>query len=466
MISLYDYQERCVEDIRSAYRSGKRAPLLQLATGGGKTIIFSYIAMGAQKLGKRVLVLVHRQELLDQVCATLAQFDVRHGVIDPLHQFVSKAQTQVASIFTLIRRLERTPPPDLIIIDEAHHATLKSTWGKVIAHWPRAKLLGVTATPCRLSGEGLGDIFDCLITGPAPQALIDAGRLSAVRVFAPPTISTAGLHTRMGEYVTAELQTLVDRPSVTGDAIEHYQKITSGARAAVFCVSLEHADKIARAARAANIKAVMIDGKMDKALRREVVRDYSLGRLDWLVSVDLISEGFDCPGIEVGISLRPTQSTGLWLQQCGRILRVFPGKRCATILDHSGNSLRHGLPTEDRHWTLEGSLGVAKVDGKLSLRVCPKCFSAQVSGKAMCTNCGLTFAVEPRTVASRSGTLEELTPEKIAAATASRKARQAVGQTKTLASLVELGRLRNYKNPEAWAEYVMAGREKKGGVRP
>jgi superfamily II DNA or RNA helicase len=458
-MELFEDQQRVMEQIRQAYREGARAPLLVAPTGFGKTVVFSAIAKGVVARGRRVMILVHRQELVQQVSDTLKEFGVRHGIIAQQYPRNAALAVQVASVFTVVRRLAQTPVPDLIVVDEAHHAILRSTWSKVLAAFARARVLGVTATPTRLSGEGLGDIFDRLVVGPTVQVLIDSGRLCRVRVYAPPTIDTTGIHTQMGDFKRSELSEAVDKPKVTGDAIEHYQKITPGLRAAVFCVSVEHASHMAAAARAAGITAVTIDGKMDRGVRREIVRDFKDGKINWLVSCDLISEGFDCPGIDVGISLRPTQSTGLWLQQCGRVLRAAPGKTHATILDHAGNSLLHGLPTEERHWTLDGTTKASgrAQDAAPSVRVCAKCFAAQRSGRAACQNCGHAFAVESRTVAKQDGELAEITAEEIAR----RRARAQVGQTATLEALTELGRIRNYRDPAKWAAYVIAGREKK-----
>ena len=461
-ITLFPDQVTVLEAVRQEYRVGARAPLLVAPTGFGKTIVFCAICQGAVAKGRRIWILVHRQELIDQVSATLAQFGVPHGIISPQFPSFAHRPVQVASVFSLVRRMASLTPPDLIVIDEAHHAILASTWGKVIAAFPRARLLGVTATPARLSGEGLGDIFDRLIMGPTVQALIDSARLSPVRVFAPPTIDIAGVHSAMGDYKKRELAFAVDKPKVTGDAITHYQTLTPGKRAAVFCVSIEHAQHMAQAARTAGISAVQIDGKMHIALRREIIGDFAHGKISWLVSVDLISEGFDCPGIDVGISLRPTQSLGLWLQQCGRILRVFPGKTGATILDHAGNSLRHGLPTEQRDWSLSGSATKGTdAERAASVRVCPRCFSAQRSGRPACANCGAPFPVEPRVVAKAKGTLTEVTQEDID----KRRARQTVGQTKDLAGLTALGRMRGYKDAERWAQYVIQGRERKRAAK-
>jgi DNA repair protein RadD len=458
-IALYDYQESCIAGLRAAYRSGKRAPLLVAPTGSGKTVMFSYMAAEVFRRGNRATILVHRQELMDQVSDTLSAFAVRHGLVSAGRNDRNSQNIQVASVFTLVRRVHHYFEPTLLIIDEAHHAINDSTWGKIIAAYPNARILGVTATPVRLSGEGLGDIFDTIVMGPSTQELIDKGRLSPVQVFAPPTIKLVGVHSRGGDYVKSELETFVNHARVTGDAIAHYQRLTPGQRAVVFCVSIKHAEAITAGAQKAGISAVKIDGKMDKGVRRGIIQDFRTGRIKWLVSVDLISEGFDVPDIEVGISLRPTQSVGLWLQQCGRIIRAFPGKSRATILDHSGNSLRHGLPTETRDWNLSGSISSAGGSKEPGVRVCPSCFSAQRSGSITCAHCGAAFPVESRTVATAKGDLEEITQEKIEAI----RARQTQGQTQTLEELVKLGLMRGYApgKARAWAGYVMAGRQKK-----
>jgi superfamily II DNA or RNA helicase len=461
-ITLYDYQEAALREVRQAYRDGYKAPLLVSPTGSGKTVMFSSICEGIQRKGNTAWILVHRQELVDQVCDTLHSFGVRHGVIAPAYPFASSAPIQVASVFTLVRRLAQKTAPNLIIIDEAHHAILRSTWGKVIGAFPASRLLGVTATPTRLSGEGLGDIFDKLIVGPSVQTLIDMGRLSPVRVFAPPTVDLSEVHTRMGDYVKSEISTAIDKPKITGDVVAHYQKITPNARAAVFCVSLEHAAHVADQARAAGISAVTVDGNTDRQIRREIIKDFQNGSIKWLVTVDLISEGFDCPGIDVGISLRPTQSVGLWLQQCGRVLRTAPGKSHATILDHAGNTLRHGLPTEDRDWSLSGSV-VRNSGGAQSQRprVCPKCFSATRGRSSACPHCGEPYPVESPTIAKAKGELKEVTQEEIDR----HRERQAQGQAKNVEALIELARRKGYKSPERWAQYVMEGRAKKKAAR-
>ena len=209
----------------------------------------------------------------------------------------------------------------------------------------------------------------------------------------------------------------------------------------------------------AGYKSVHIDGTMERQARKALVQAYQKGEIHVLTSCDLVSEGFDCPGIEVGISLRPTASTGLWIQQVGRCLRTFDGKQRAIILDHAGNTLRHGLPTDDREWTLEGRERASRRGGSeavVSVRVCTQCFSAQPSGLPACKHCGMVFPVQARKVEEVEGELQEVT--------ASRKARQEQGSARSIEALIELGKMRGYRDPMAWANHVYRGRMAKGRV--
>lgn len=456
MIELRDYQTRMIDAVREAYRRRVRRVLLVAPTGSGKTVCFSSIATSAAQRGKRIAILVHRQELLDQVSDTLHRFEIGHGMIAAQYEPNPAAPVQVASVMTLVRRVPLTQPPDLLIIDECHHARSKS-WETITDSMPNTRILGCTATPLA-HGGGLGDAFDELICGPSAAELTTAGHLAPARVFAPPTISTDGMHTLMGDYLKSEVSAAVDKPIVTGDAIDHYQRLTPGLRAAVFCVSLEHAAHIAAAARASNIAAVTIDGSMDRHVRRRIIQDFQTGLIQWLVTVDLLSEGFDCPGIEVGIFLRPTQSLGLWLQQCGRVLRPSPGKTTAFLLDHAGNALRLGLPTDERQWSLK--TGDVRRDSAraASIKVCPKCFHAQLGGKPACTECKTKFKIESRKVDHADGELQEITPEEIA----KRRERSQIGMAAhsgDRARLEEIARIKGYA--PGWIEHRLRAAQRK-----
>jgi len=464
MIQLRDYQQAAVESVRTAFKAHRRV-LLVMATGAGKTVTFSYICNGAQARGNNVLILAHRQELLDQISAALQQFGVRHGFIAAGYP-ERKAMVQVGSTQTVVRRLRNINPPKLIIIDEAHHATRKNTLGQILAAYPDSAVLGVTATPMRLSGEGLGEVFQCMIEGPQTAELIERGALSPCKVYAPPGIDVSSLRVTRGDYATSELAAAADKPKITGDAVDHYRKHADRTRAVAFCVSVEHAQHVATSFCDAGYSAVRIDGAMERHERRRIVQAFRDGAIHVITSCDLISEGFDLPAIECGISLRPTASTGLWLQQVGRCLRTHPGKGHAIILDHAGNTLRHGLPTETREWSLEGrgeKRGKSGGNEAPGVRVCPACFAANASVRSACGSCGAPFPVAARKIATVDGQLQEVTVTSMRRRASPERIEQ--GMTKDLDALEALGKMRGYKDPRAWAMHVIAGREAKQSRR-
>ena len=451
MIQLRPYQCAGIASIREAFGPlHKRAPLYVLPTGAGKSLTFSFIAHGAADKGNRVYILSHRQELIDQISGALDLTGTPHGFIAAGYPTL-EAHVQIASVQTLVRRLDRTPQPDLIVIDEAHHARAE-TFERIIREWPRAKLLGVTATPIRLSGEGLGTIFDHLITGPSMRELIDAGYLAPYRMFRPPTADASDLPKRGGEFVTAAAEALMNKPAITGSALAHYRQHADGLPALVFCVSIQHAKSVADQFREAGYSAFSIDGTMERTVRRGVVEDFRDGRIKVVTSCEILNEGFDVPGAHVGIFLRPTQSLGLYLQQIGRILRPCEGKSHALLLDHVGNCYRHGLPHAPQDWSLSGDDPAAKRKRAASVRICAHCFCALPSQARVCSECGYEFPAKSREIEQRDGELAEVTPEMLAR----RAERREQGRAQSLEALLEIARRKGYR-PE-WAHRVMAGR--------
>ncbi len=453
-MELRSYQTTLVDRTRLAFQRGKRAVLLVAPCGSGKTVLFSFFAGRASAKGKQVLILAHRDELLEQISGTLECFGVRHSFIAASKPYDCRLPVQVGSVLTVARRLDRITPPDIIIIDEAHHAVAGS-WLALTERFPRAWRLGVTATPERLSGEPLGEVFDDLIIGPTVKELVSLGALAPYRIFAPSSIDLNGVHVRGGDFARGELAAASDKPSITGDAVREYQRHADGKQAVAFCVSIEHARHVADQFRLFGYNWSCLDGTMDRELRRSLVREFREGKLSGLATCDLISEGFDLPAIEVAVMLRPTQSKALWLQQSGRALRPWPGKSHALILDHAGNCMRHGLPDQEHGWSLDGRYS-DKGDGGggLSVRVCPKCFAAQPSGGTVCTYCGWTFEVMPREIEHREGELSEL--DLVAA---QKERRQEQGQAVSMAQLVALGKSRGYKFPHRWAHHVFQARQ-------
>ena len=456
-MQLRGYQQQAIDDLRNAYRAGAKAPLLVGPTGMGKTCIFSAIANSAAARGKQVLILVHRRELLHQASRKLADIGLDHGLIAAGIPATDHL-VRIASVQTLVRRLSRMNwQPSLIIIDEAHHASAGS-WTTVLDKWPDTFRLGVTATPCRLSGAGLGTAFDQLVLGPSVADLTDWGFLSPARIYAPPVIADlSGLRRRAGDYAADQVSTAMNRPTVTGDAIAHYQRLAGAQRAIAFCCSIDHANHVAASFNAAGIPAATLLGNTPD--RDAVVAAFDAGSVQVLVTVDVVSEGFDIPAASCAILLRPTQSLGLYLQQVGRVLRPAPGKDHALVLDHVGNVHRHGFPDDHRDWSLaegarRGSAGTAAP----SVRTCPECYAA-FKPAPICPCCGATCApIKSRKIQQLAGELTELRREvirqRIEERTASKRKQQAA---RTLPQLLALAKERGYSPGWAYRIYHARG---------
>lgn len=340
------------------------------------------------------------------------------------------------------------------LVHNCHHIAAGS-WSKIYEAFPEAFHIGLTATPERLDGTGLKHWFQELINGPSVQWLIQQGFLAPYKIYAPSSVNTEGMHTRAGDFVTSELQGAVDKPSITGNAIEHYKRLAPGKRAVVFCVSIEHSKHVVDQFKASGVQAEHVDGETDPYERDETIRRFKNGQTMVLSNVELFGEGFDLPALEVAILLRPTQSLGLYLQQVGRSLRPMPGKVGAVILDHAGNCARFGLPCDEREWTLEGRARRKSGESdSISVRICPKCFAAQPSGCATCAYCGHQFELKPRSVEQKDGDLSELDIEKLR-----RVRRREQGGAQSMEDLIELGKQRGYKRPYMWAKYVFNSRQ-------
>ena len=445
---LRPYQQQLVNEIRGQYQLGKRSVLAVLSTGAGKTYIFSYIAQQASIKGNRVLILVHRAELLDQASRSLRSMDVAHGLIQAGRAMDLSHAVQVASVQTVARRLHLLPRDffQLLVVDEAHHTTA-GTWAKVIEHFSQAKLLGVTATPIRGDGRGLGEHYQVMVEGPTAQQLTDDGFLAAAKVLAPPGFDADGLRKRMGDF---DMTQAADRVQM-GDCLSHYRKHLPGQTAIAFCCSVAHAEAVAHLFNSNGVPAASIDGTMDTATRRQLLSDLGAGNLKVLTSCALIGEGVDVPSVGGCILLRPTASVALHLQMIGRCLRPQPGKR-AVVLDHVGNTCRLGHHLEARDWTLDG-LKKRDREAAPSVKVCPQCFATSISTAQVCRECGHVFApLEQREIKVVDGELREITVSK----------RREQGTAQSLQDLIALGQSRGYKNAVAWAKHVMYARSQRG----
>lgn len=389
---LRPYQIDLENGVRQAYREGYRSPCIVLPCGGGKSVIIADIAKQTTAKGNRVLFLVHRRELCDQIRNTFTRWGVNMRLCD------------IMMVQTAARRLGKIPEPKLIITDENHHC-LANTYRKIYDYFSDCRRVGVTATPVRLNGDGLGDVNDKLIIGVSAKWLIANNCLAPYDYYAPSIVDLSGAKISRGEFDTSSVEKLVLKKAVFGDVVSYYRKLADRKQAICYCTSIRHSIEMAAAFCSAGIEAEHIDGSTPKAERDEIVRKFKNGAIDILCNVDLISEGFDVPDCECAILLRPTQSLTLYIQQAMRCMRYRPGKR-AIIIDHVGNYARHGLPDDDRQWTLAKKDHSKKTEksetDEDTVTQCPACFltfhTRDEFGEIVrvCPYCGAEIPVKER----------------------------------------------------------------------
>lgn len=381
---LRPYQLELIDATRQAYRDGFHAPCIVLPCGGGKSVIVAEMARQATVRGNRVLFLVHRQELCDQIRSTFRRWGVDMNLC------------RVGMVQTICRRIGKIHPPTLIITDENHHSLARS-YKKIYETFPDAARVGVTATPVRLNGGGLGDVNDKLVIGVSTKWLIENHYLAPYEYYAPTVADLTGLHTQRGEYITEEVMKKLNKSAIYGDVINYYRRLSDGKQAICYCASIEHSKTMAEQFNAVGIRAAHIDGETPKQERAEIVNRFKNGEILILCNVDLISEGFDVPDCNTAILLRPTKSLTLYIQQSMRCMRYKPGKT-AVIIDHVGNYARFGLPDMDREWDLTPKApGKKKEESEIKIRQCPKCFFTHEWGPA-CPKCGYVYPIKERTL--------------------------------------------------------------------
>jgi DNA repair protein RadD len=387
-MELRPYQTEDLGRIRASYAAGNRRVLYQAPTGSGKTVLFSVVVAEATARGNRTVILGHRDEIVRQISSALDGLEVPHGIIAAGYPETSDRMVQVASAATLVRRLSRMAlPPDLIVIDEAHHAAA-STWQKILAALPESRVLGVTATPQRLDGKGLDDIFDELIVGPAISELIAAGFLANFGTFAPARMpDLSAVKTRAGDFAIDQLSEAMSSGVIITTAVDEYIRLCPGVPAIAFCVDIAHSKQVAAAFVARGFSAAHVDGETPADERRALIAALGNGGLQVLTNCGLISEGLDVPGVVAAILLRPTRSLALYLQQVGRALRPAPGKARALILDHAGNTYRFGAVDAARRWSLAGR---ASSIAAAMLR-CPECGLLNPAEAYECAECGVVL---------------------------------------------------------------------------
>lgn len=431
------YQTKLDNDITEAWDAGAENICAELPTGGGKTVVMA--KRFAEHRGASIGI-AHRQELVSQISLALARFGLRHRIIAPKeicqmiarrhHDYIGQsfydpnAWVGVAGVDTLIRR----PPSDpwfhqvtLWQTDECHHVLRGNKWGKACAIFQRAKGIGWTATPGRADGKGIGrkadGLMDVMISGPRMRDLINAGYLTEYRLACPPNdidMSDVGVGTN-GDFNQAKLRKAVHKSSkIVGDIVKKYLEVAPGKRGVTFAVDIEHAEEMAAAYRAAGVRAELVSSETPGPLRDNIIRRLERGDVLQVVNVDIFGEGFDLPAIEVVSMGRPTQSFPLYAQQFGRALRPSEGKTHGIILDHAGNTARHGGPPDKpRAWSLNSRTRgpMLPLDG-IPMRDCTHCAAPYERILPCCPYCNQAPEImdksRPEFV---DGDLLELTPE-------------------------------------------------------
>lgn len=365
---LREYQSGIYKTVRSLLAANKSV-CVQLGTGGGKTIIFTAMCENVLGRDKRAWIVVPRNELLNQASGHLAKWSVPHGMINAKCQESRAYKIHVVSKDTLIRRYDRIKHwPDLLIFDEAHLYLDRQI--EIISHMPEySKILGFTATPERLDGRGLSEVYQQLVKGPEIPWMTERGFLSPLRYFSPPLEGLADLKTRGTDYDEEQLEDLLARRKVYGEVVGHYDKYGKGKSALGFCRSVKSAYQMAERFQDKGHNFHCIEGKMAAGRLRDLLVAHRSGEIDGLTTCDLVLYGVDIPRVEYGFSIRPTLSRALYMQMIGRVLRPFSDKitgykkQDAIWMDHVNMILEHqdenypGVPLHyvpELTWNFEG----------------------------------------------------------------------------------------------------------------
>ena len=441
---LRDYQQDLFFKTSEAFKNGFRRPLIVAPCGAGKSYLFAEMI---RRTKGEVLVLTHRQELKQQHEELLHKLGITNA--------------RVAMVLTEYNRRGKYPTPALIVTDEAH-LSRSNSWQKVIEYYD-TYTVGFTATPIRLDGKPLGDIFDVLIEGVDVRWLIDHQRLAPYEYYAPTTVDTSNLRKVAGDYAVSDLERLMNERAIYGNVVESYRRFASGERAIAYCVSVRHATDTAKAFNSVGIRAEVLHSGTSAKQRAGVMDDFRSGRISILCNVGIIAEGISIDEVTCCMLLRPTDSIALGIQQMMRCMRYLPGKT-AKILDFVGNYTRIGLPDDDREWSLDKPVSRRErcnENGDFYIRCCPECFMTFKTAP-VCPYCHAEYPLHPTEIqVHESIELARITAEEMARLEQKKKAaRIEQGKAQSFEELVRLGRQRGYKNPAFWAAKVLRGRGK------
>jgi DNA repair protein RadD len=447
--SLYPDQLESVRKL-SASLKAYQSVLLQGATGSGKSVIASDII---RRLGKRTCwFIVPRRELIRQMAMQI-----------PEASFIAAGypykNSRVHIVSSGSRRIFTVKAPDFAFVDETHHGG--SGLDKIISYLKAAgtKIIGLSATPWKLSGQGLGCWYDDMIVGPSIRSLIDGGRLSDYRAFSPGKPDLSGIKTVAGDYAKGQLSERMEQDRVlVGNAVKHYKDNAMGKLNISYCVSIRHSQIMNEKFNEQGVPSAHIDGTTPDDERKRIIRAFANRELLNLTNCSLLTFGFDLASqvnmpvtVESMSDLAPTMSLALQMQKWGRVLRIKPEP--AIIFDHAGNIMKHDLPCEERKWTLENRERKSSGEATIAVRQCVKCYF-NFRPAPVCPSCGHEQPAQPREVKEEDGELREITA---AQELENKQKRQEVGRARSVDELWRIAKERNYKPGWVYKQMQLKG---------
>lgn len=383
MLKPYDYQQNLIDEARQKLAEKNQGVLIVSPAGSGKSIVIAEIARLTTKKGGRVLFIVHRQELVDQITESFKQQDV------------NLSQCTILTVGKAKNRLGAFPKPSLIITDESHHSRA-NTYQKIYEYFNDVPRLGFTATPWRMNGKGFADIYSSMVEGPNVKWLIDHHKLAPYTYYSVNLADADKLHfSSNGDFSNKSIDEALGK-TIFGDVIKTWKRVANGRKTILYAHSRKYSAQIAQKFCDAGVKAVHCDSKTPQREREKIMSDFKNGKIKILCNVDLISEGFNVPDCSCVIMLRPTASLVLDIQQSMRCMRYVPNKK-AIIIDHVGNCYRHGLPLSPHNWTLKDRKRKKRRKANAMsqpIKTCPICYAVIPAQCKVCPVCGAEIPVE------------------------------------------------------------------------
>lgn len=358
MYKLHGYQTKLVNQARQKLSNGKHSVLIVSPAGSGKSVVIAEIArLALLKTNGQVMFTVHRKELVEQIKGSFKANDV------------DLSRCTIMTVGKIAHRLDKLPKPTLIITDETHHSLAK-TYKKIYEYYSEVPRLGFTASPWRLSGKGLGDVYESMVEGPDVKWLIDNHYLAPYKYKSVTLIDAKKLKkSSSGDYTSKSIEDSIGN-TIFGDVVENYRKFSDGKQAIVYAHSVEYSQQVAEQFKLAGISAAHVDSKTSESKREQIMNSFKKGEITIICNVDLIGEGFNVPDCGTVILMRPTKSLVIDIQQSMRGMRYRPGK-VSTIIDMVGNYTRFGLPDQPREWSLEDW----KEQNKVRISTCDFCYA-------------------------------------------------------------------------------------------